>query len=201
MLLPEAENYEDLIRKFRWNIPEKFNMGVAVCDAWAEREPAREALVYVEENGDTACYSYGDLRRLSNQLANLLADRGVLPGDRIGVLLPQRPETAFAHVAALKLGAITIPLFTLFGEEALEYRLRDSGARVVITDASGAAKLSKLGDRLPELTTIFCVDGDDGAAQDLASHMAGHQDTFTPFETAADDPALIIYTSGTTGQP
>ncbi|MET1415776.1 acyl-CoA synthetase [Roseibium sp. HPY-6] len=201
MLLPEAESYEDLTRKFRWNIPEKFNMGVAVCDAWAEREADREALVYVEENGDTARYSYADLRRLSNQLANLLTDRGVLPGDRIGVLLPQRPETASAHIAALKLGAITIPLFTLFGEEALEYRLRDSGAKVVITDASGAAKLSKLGDRLPELTTIFCVDGDDGTAQDLASHMAGHQDTFTPFETAADDPALIIYTSGTTGQP
>ncbi|WP_299478961.1 acyl-CoA synthetase [uncultured Roseibium sp.] len=201
MLLPEAESYEDLTRKFRWNIPQKFNMGVAVCDAWADREPAREALVYVEENGDTARYSYADLRRLSNQLANLLADRGVLPGDRIGVLLPQRPETAFAHIAALKLGAITIPLFTLFGEEALEYRLRDSGAKVVITDASGAAKLAKLGDHLPQLTTIFCVDGEDGAAQDLASHMAGHQDTFTPFETAVEDPAIIIYTSGTTGQP
>lgn len=201
MLLPDAESYDELAAEFAWKIPERFNIGAAVCDDWAEREPEREALVYVEEGGDAARYSYADLRRLSNQLANLLVSRDVKPGDRIGVLLPQRPETAYAHIAALKLGAITIPLFTLFGEEALEYRLRNSGAKVVITDTNGAAKLAGLRDRLPDLTTVFCVDGKDGDADDLASHMAGHQDIFTPFDTAADDPAIIIYTSGTTGQP
>lgn len=201
MLLPDAESYDELAAEFAWKIPERFNIGAAVCDDWAEREPEREALVYVEEGGDTARYSYADLRRLSNQLANLLVSRDVKPGDRIGVLLPQHPETAYAHIAALKLGAITIPLFTLFGEEALEYRLRNSGAKVVITDTNGAAKLAGLRDRLPDLSAVFCVDGKDGDADDLASHMAGHQDIFTPFDTAADDPAIIIYTSGTTGQP
>ena len=201
MLLPEAGSYDALKERFGWDIPERFNIGVAACDTWAEREPDREALLCVEENGDTARYTYADLRRLSNQLANLLVSRGTRPGDRIGVLLPQRPETAFAHIAALKLGAVTIPLFTLFGEEALSYRLRDSGAKTVITDAAGAAKLEPLRDSLPELTTVFCVDGEDGSAGDLASHMAGHEDVFTPFATAADDPAIIIYTSGTTGQP
>ncbi len=201
MLLPEAESYEDLISRFGWDIPDRFNIGVAVCDDWAAREPEREALVFVEENGDTASYSYADLRRLSSQLANLFTSRGVQAGDRIGVLLPQCPETAYAHIAALKLGAITIPLFTLFGEEALEYRLRDSGAKVVVTDRTGAAKLEKLRDALPELTTVFCIDGEDGSALDLASHMAGHEDMFRPFDTGPDDPAVIIYTSGTTGQP
>ncbi|MCX2725173.1 acyl-CoA synthetase [Roseibium salinum] len=201
MLWPDATSYDELVSDFAWQVPERFNIGVAVCDDWAAREPDREALVFIEDNGDTARYSYDDLRRLSNQLANLLKSRDVRPGDRIGVLLPQSVETAYAHIAALKLGAITIPLFTLFGEEALEYRLRDSGAKVVVTDGSGAAKLDKLRDRLPDLTTVFCVDGEDGSAQDLASHMAGHEDTFRPFDTAANDPAIIIYTSGTTGQP
>ncbi len=201
MLLPEAETYADLADRFAWKIPDRFNIGVAVCDDWASREPEREALVFVEKNGDTASYSYADLRRLSNQLANLLKSRGVQPGDRIGVLLPQCPETAYAHIAALKLGSITIPLFTLFGEEALEYRLHDSGAKVVVTDRTGAAKLEKLRDSLPELTTVFCIDGEDGSALDLATHMAGHQDTFRPFDTGPNDPAIIIYTSGTTGQP
>ena len=200
-MLPEANSYDELVGKFTWDIPEHFNIGVAVCDRWAERAPDREALVFINEDGDTARYSYADLRRLSNQLANLLVSRGVQPGDRVGVLLPQRLETAVSHIAALKLGAITIPLFTLFGEEALEYRLRDSGARVVVTDADGTAKLAKLRDRLPDLTTVFCVNDEDGSAQDLASNMAGHEDTFQPFKTAADDPAIIIYTSGTTGQP
>ncbi|MES0812928.1 acyl-CoA synthetase [Roseibium sp. SCPC15] len=200
-MLPEASNYDELTSKFAWDIPDRFNIGVAVCDRWAEREPDREALVYVEEGGDTERYSYADLKRLSNQLANLLVSRGVQPGDRIGVLLPQRLETAVAHIAALKLGAITIPLFALFGEEALEYRLQNSGAKVVVTDIGGVAKLDQLRDRLSDLTTVFCVDGETGSALDLASSMAGHQDEFTAFDTSADDPAIIIYTSGTTGQP
>lgn len=201
MLRHDAGSYEDLTEKFDWDIPEHFNIGVAVCDVWADKEPNREALVFVNEDSDIASYTYADLRRLSNQLANLLRSRSVQPGDRIGVLLPQRPATAYAHIAALKLGAISIPLFTLFGEEALEYRLRDSGAKVVITDQDGADKLAALRDRLPELTTVFCVDGETGDAQDLASHMAGHEDTFEAFNTTPDDPAIIIYTSGTTGQP
>ena len=201
MLPHDARSYADLAGRFSWSVPARFNIGTAVCDAWADREPNREALVFVDEGGETASYTYADLRRLSNQLANLLKARGVQPGDRIGVLMPQSPETAYAHIAALKLGAITIPLFTLFGEEALEYRLKDSGAKAVITDLGGAAKLSPLRDRLPELTTVFCVDGADGGAEDLASHMIGHEDAFTAFDTGPDDPAIIIYTSGTTGQP
>lgn len=200
-LLPDVESYDDLVGRFRWSVPDHFNMGVAVCDAWADKDPDREALVYAEEDGAATSYSYGELRRLSNQLANLLKSRGIGPGDRIGVLLPQRLETAFAHIAALKLGAITIPLFTLFGEEALSYRLKDSGARAVITDGGGAAKLKGLRNALPDLTAVFCVDGDRDGAEDLAAHMRGHEPDFSPFNTRADDPAIIIYTSGTTGQP
>ncbi|TYC53449.1 AMP-binding protein [Rhodobacterales bacterium] len=200
-MLPEADTYDDLAGRFTWQVPERFNMGVAVCDAWAEREPDREALVFCEEGGEAVSYSYGDLKKLSNRLANLLTARGIQPGDRIGILLPQRPETAYAHMAALKLGAITIPLFTLFGEEALEFRLRDSGARAVITDAGGAARIEGIRDRLPDLTTLFCVDGDIAGAEDLGRHMDGHEAEFRPFETGPDDPAVIIYTSGTTGQP
>ena len=201
MLPHDATSYDDLSDRFKWQIPDRFNIGVAICDDWAAREPNREALVYTDEDGGATSYTYGDLRRLSNQLANLLTARGVQPGDRIGVLMPQRPETAFAHIAALKLGAITIPLFTLFGEEALEYRLKNSGAKAVITDRSGAAKLATIRDRLPELTTVLCADEDVPGAESLHHHMAGHEGTFHPFDTGPDDPAIIIYTSGTTGQP
>ncbi|MEP2706191.1 MAG: acyl-CoA synthetase [Roseibium sp.] len=201
MLPHDVESYQELSERFSWDIPDRFNIGVAICDAWAEKDPDREALVFAEEDGPTTSYSYGDLKRLSNQLANLLKARGVQPGDRVGVLIPQSPETAIAHIAALKLGAITIPLFALFGEEALEYRLKDSGAKAVITDESGAAKLETIRNDLPDLTTVFCVDGDLHGAESLSAHMAGHEDAFQPANTAADDPAIIIYTSGTTGQP
>ena len=200
-MLPEASTYEELVDRFSWNIPDTFNIGRAVCDAWADREPEREALVFAEEGGETKSYSYADLKRHSNRLANLFAARGVQPGDRVGVLLPQTPETAFAHIAALKLGAITIPLFTLFGDEALSYRLGDSGAKVVVTDSGGAAKLEKIRGELPELQTVFCIDGALHGAEHLSPAMNGQSETFTPKQTKADDPAIIIYTSGTTGQP
>ena len=103
MLLPEAKTYKELTERFSWQIPERFNIGVAICDAWADKEPRREALVYAEEGQPAHSYSYGTLKRLSNQLANLLKSRGIQQGDRIGILMPQRPETAFAHIAALKL--------------------------------------------------------------------------------------------------
>lgn len=201
MLLPEATSYEELTKRFSWQIPERFNIGVAVCDAWADKDPRREALIYAEEGAPATSYSYGALKRLSNKLANLLKSRGIQQGDRVGILMPQRPETAFAHIAALKLGGISIPLFTLFGEEALEYRLKDSGAKAVITDKSGAAKIEKIHGSLPELTTVFCADGAHCGADDLWSSMEVHEETFDPVDTAPDDPAIIIYTSGTTGQP
>ncbi len=200
-MLPEAHSYDDLRQAFVWQVPDTFNIGAAICDDWASREPDREALVFVDEEGTAQHYSYSDLRRLSNQLANLLTMRGVAPGDRVGVLLPQTPETAFSHIAALKAGAITIPLFTLFGDEALAYRLGNSGAKVVITDAGGAEKLQRIRDQLPELEAVYCTDGDLHGAMDLGSAMKSCSERFAPLATRADDPAIIIYTSGTTGQP
>ncbi|MBD8877247.1 acyl-CoA synthetase [Roseibium polysiphoniae] len=200
-MLPEAHTYEELVERFEWQIPETFNIGSAICDAWADREPEREALVFIDADGTAQSYSYGDLKRLSNQLASLFHGRGLVRGDRVGVLLPQRPETAFTHIAALKSGAITIPLFTLFGDEALQYRLGNSGAKIVVTDAAGAEKIERIRHELPDLETVLCTDGARFGALDLAAEMEGRSERFAPLATKPGDPAIIIYTSGTTGQP
>ncbi|MEJ8475773.1 acyl-CoA synthetase [Roseibium algae] len=200
-MLPEAKTYEAIQQRFKWQIPEVFNIGVAICDNWAAKDPDREALIFAEEGGDTKTFSYADLKKLSNQLANLLQAESVEAGDRVGVLLPQMPETAYAHIAALKLGAITIPLFTLFGDEALAFRLGNSGAKVVVTDASGAEKIARIRQELPDLKLVLCTDGEQFGAKDLSTAISSQSGDFTPVETKADDPAIIIYTSGTTGQP
>ncbi|MFN4126971.1 acyl-CoA synthetase [Pannonibacter indicus] len=200
-MLPEADSYDAMRAAFRWQIPERFNIGTAICDRWADAEPDREAITYVAEDGTATRVSYGELKALSNRMANLFRARGLERGDRVGVLLPQSVETAAAHIAALKCGAVTIPLFTLFGEEALEYRLCNAGVKILVTDAGGAAKLERLRDKLPALTTVFCTGGAHHGAEDLARSLTGHETTFTPVDTAAEDPAIIIYTSGTTGQP
>ena len=200
-MLPVAHSYDQLVAGFRWRIPDVYNIGQDVCDRWAEAEPARIALIDVDGDGGARPVSFGALRQLSNRFANLLAERGVARGDRVGILMPQRVETAAAHIAVYKLGAIAIPLFSLFGPDALAYRLGDAGAKAVMADASGAAKLEGLRDGLPGLTTVLCADGARHGADDLAAEAGRASDVFQPVRTRADDPALIIYTSGTTGQP
>lgn len=203
-MLTPGKSYEDVRENLNWSIPERFNIGVDVCDKWADSE--RLALIYKTNGGSVEHYSFRDLKNLSNKLANALYSLGLERGERIGILLPQAPETAIAHIAAYKMGAVAIPLFSLFGEEALEYRLSDSGARVVITDSTGAAKLAVIRDRLPELRHVLCIDGpqDLPALPDLLDFhglLEPASPDFTPVETLAEDPALIIYTSGTTGPP
>src|SRR5690606_19122753 len=90
---------------------------------------------------------------------------------------------------------------SLFGAEALLYRLADSGAKVVVTNAEGAAKLAGIRHQLPALQVVFTIDGAHAGTLDLHREMARHTDDLKTADTGADDPALIIYTSGTTGQP
>ncbi len=125
-MLPSADSYEELRDRFRWRVPARYNIGVDVCDKWAG-DPDRLALIY-KSGPEVLRYTFRDLQRLSNRLANALAAHGLARGARLGILLPQAPETALAHIAAYKLGAVAVPLFTLFGAEALEYRVADSGA-------------------------------------------------------------------------
>nr|WP_255561481.1 acyl-CoA synthetase [Pseudohoeflea sp. DP4N28-3] len=199
--MPEAKTYAALASGFSWKVPERYNIGVDVCDKWADREPDREALIHVTESGSIATYSFADLQALSNRLANALVGDGLRRGDRVGILLPQAPETAFGHIAVLKAGGIAVPLFTLFGPEALQYRLGDAGVSVVITDRDGAGKLAGLRRSLPALRRILVTDGPVEGGEALSGAMAGQSDHFTPVDTSSDDPAFINYTSGTTGPP
>ena len=145
-VLPAARDYDALYRSFRWQVPARYNIGVDVCDRWAARDPRRIAIFDVRADGDVGEVGYGWLRETSNRLANVLAARGIARGDRVAILLPQAPAVAAAHVAIYKLGGIALPLAMLFGPEAISYRLRDSGARALITNAQGLAKLADIAD-------------------------------------------------------
>lgn len=200
-MLPNATTYSELIERFQWAIPAHYNMGVDVCDKWAAREPNRLALIHKGQDGAVTEYSFAQIQMLSGQTANLLRTHGVARGDRVGVLLPQAPETAYSHVAIYKLGAMAVPLFTLFGVDALAYRLSNSGAKAVITDAFGAAKIAQVRHELPELQRVFTIDGAQPGTIDFHAEREQMSPHFEPVETIADEPAVIIYTSGTTGPP
>ncbi|MGE0723437.1 MAG: acyl-CoA synthetase [Alphaproteobacteria bacterium] len=196
-MLDRAASYAALIDRFRWRVPARFNIGVDVVDRHAAAGNAL-ALTYEDDRGSTRRLGFRDVAQSSNRFANALRALGLERGDRIGILLSQSPETAIAHVAAYKAGLIAVPLFTLFGPEALEHRLGDSGARALVTDEENAAKVAGIRDRLPALSHVILTDGGAPSFADLVARAA---DRFDPVDTAADDPALIIYTSGTTGPP
>ena len=199
-MLPRAESYPALRAAFRWRIPPRLNIGVACCDRHAAtgNDPA---LVLEGEDGRVVTHGFADLKRLSNRLANLLRARGVGRGDRVAVLLGQRLETVLTHLAVTKLGGVSLPLFALFGPEAIEYRLADSGAVALVTDRQGVEKLEAVRARLPDLKHVLTVDGTGPGAEALWPLLERASETFEPVDTSVDDSAVIIYTSGTTGPP
>jgi len=201
-LLPSAATYDELVARFAWRVPARYNIGVDVCDRHAAARPDAPALIFEDENGTVATWSFARLKAQTDRFANLLAAHGIVQGDRVAVLLAQSPETAVAHIGSYKAGMIAVPLFVLFGEDALEYRLSDCGAACVVTDTQQLPKLLAIRDRLPALRTLVVVEGGgrDGTL-DFHESLARASDAFEPVDTAADDPAVIIYTSGTTGSP
>ena len=153
-MLKHGKTYDEVYASFRWRVPRYLNIGVDVCDKWAD-ERYRLALIYEDEGGRVEKYTFWDIRRLSNRLANVLKAYGIERGDRVGILLPQCPEAALSHVAVYKTGAIAIPLFTLFGPDALEYRLGNSEAKAVITDGANVEKVLAIREKLPLLKTLI----------------------------------------------
>ena len=200
-MLPPARDYDELYRQFRWQVPARFNIGVDACDRWAAADPRRLAIVAVQPDGRTHDISYGWLKETSNRLANALRAHDIGRGDRVAILLPQAPEVAAIHIAVYKLAAIALPLAMLFGVEAISYRLQNSGAKALVTNAQGLAKLASIRAEVPGVELVLSIDGPETGALGFHETLARASDNFTPESTSPDDPAMMVYTSGTTGQP
>src|SRR5258707_13242250 len=200
-MLTETADYAKLYRDFRWDIPARFNIATACCDRHADGSD-RLALIYVDEEGAAQRTSFDEMRALSCAFANVLKADGLARDDRVAVFLSQSLELPIAHLAAFRSGLVSVPLFTLFGEDALEFRLANSGAKAIVTDESGWEKLAKIRDRLPYLQDIYVTSGAIHAgAKSFWSSIEEASEQFATVDTSADDPAIIIYTSGTTGNP
>ncbi|MEZ5763906.1 MAG: acyl-CoA synthetase [Xanthobacteraceae bacterium] len=199
--ITETSDFAKLTRDFRWNVPEHFNIGTATVDRHADGS-GRTALIDVGAEGRATTYSFDDLLALSNRFANVLKADGLERGDRVAVFLSQSVELPVVHLAAFRSGLVSLPLFTLFGEDALEFRLTDSEAKIVVTDEGGLEKLARIRARLPGLQQIYVV-GEHAPAgtRSFRKAIEAASADFTPVVTRADDPAIINYTSGTTGNP
>jgi acetyl-CoA synthetase len=178
-------SYEEMCAQHRWHVPERYNIARDVCD---KHERGRLAMVWEDWQGTERRVSFGELQDMSCRLANVLRAHGVERGDRVATLLPSLPETAAVFIGTYRSGAILLSLSVLYGDEGIEHRLRDSQAKVVVTDAANR-------DRIPDglAETVLVLDGG------LLDEMADAPSAFETVDTAADDPAQLYYSSGTTG--
>jgi acetyl-CoA synthetase len=199
-MLTRTPGYDELYRNFRWEIPAQFNIATACCDRHADGS-GKLALVYLDEGDVATRTSFDQMRSHSSRFANVLKADGLERGDRVAVFLSQSLELPIAHLAAFRAGLISVPLFSLFGEDALQFRLSNSAAKAVVTDESGWEKIAKIRDRLPELKSVYVAGRAGPGAKSFWSALEAASDRYATVDTAANDPAIIIYTSGTTGNP
>ena len=200
-MLQKLNNFEELYLNFKWNIPEFYNIASDTVDQDIYQN--RTALINFLQDGKIEKWSFLDIKRYSNKLANVFNHFNIETNARVGIILGQCPETAIAHMACFKSGKISIPLFNLFGTDALHYRLLNSRSSLVICDNIGLNKIMDIKDKLPDLNKIICLDINDEKNNifNFNKLLELSSDSFVTKKTKASDPALIIYTSGTTGGP
>ena len=182
--------YDEMCAGFRWEVPERYNIAADVID---KHDPAGLAMLWEDWQGNERRLTFGDMQTLTNRTANALRGAGVGEGDRVAVMLPPIPEAAATFLATYKIGAILLSLSILYGDDSILHRLRDCGAKVIVTDAANSDRIERVREELPGLEHVLIVDGEFARAVDAAS------DVCETLDTPADQAAQIYYTSGTTG--
>jgi acetyl-CoA synthetase len=190
-------SYREMREQHRWELPERYNIATDVCD---KHPRDRLAMIWEDWRGHERRVDFGELQDLSAKFANVLAAHGVERGDRVATLLPSLPETAAVFVGTYKRGAILLSMSVLYGDEGIQHRLRDSGAKALVTDTKNRHRIP---DGLVEV--IFVLDSPDGGERqaddvELREALAQASPSYETVDTAADDPAQLYYSSGTTGQ-
>lgn len=210
-------DYETFYAQYQWedfatelNLPRVngINKATICIDDHPPDVMERTALKWLASDGTLENYTFSDLKRKTNQFANVLTGLGVQKGDRVFVYLERIPEIFITLFGILKVGAIAGPLFSAFGPEAIKDRLGDSGAAVVITSPELKKRLDAIRADLPALKQVIIVDRKGSQSEPLQSHellyieaMAKASEQFEVPYTDPDDYSIMHYTSGTTGKP
>ena len=199
-VMPSFDSYDEARASFEWDLPDEYNPATDFLRK--HDDPDRVALTYDPRGERTQTHSFRELDRTSDRLAAALAELGVEATDRVGVVVPQRPENPLAHLANWKLGAVSVPLTVLFGRDALQYRLEDSDARAVVVDSQMRDTVEEIRDECPSLEHVVELGGHaEGDAHAFDSLVADHEPGIDVYDSTPETPTAIMYTSGSTGPP
>ena len=192
-------NYPALVDGFEWDLPERMNIASEVFDRWSD-DRRRIALFVERQDGSRDVWSYWELIRLAKRYANFLTALGVERGDRVSLVMPQSAEVAALHLAVYALGAVVLPMSSLYGPDSYRHILSDSGTGVVVVAEEYADRIRAVSDDLPDLDTII-IFGEPSEGERSLAEAANFPASFRPVDTSLMDPAMLLYTSGSTGHP
>ncbi|MBI5477025.1 MAG: acetate--CoA ligase [Ignavibacteriales bacterium] len=209
-------SYEERYKSFNWKQSEEeleygkngmYNIGYYCSDRICEKGNGKKlGLIWEGFTGEVKKYSYNDIRVYSNTIAKFLQDTGINVGDRVCLFMDKVPELYLGFIGILKMGGITQPLFSAFGEEALFTRLDDAKTKAIMIQKKHLPKVRRIKDKLPDLTKIIVIDADEAATPQINEIHFWMEKTpkvekFDIVKVGPEVPSVIHYTSGTTGKP
>ena len=201
-------DYDETYSSFSIDVPEYYNFSCDVIDAWARQDRNKLAMIWTNQQGEEMKYTFRDLARRSNQVANMLIKYGPAKGERVLIMLPRVPEWWFFVLGMIKMGVVYCPAPTMLTEQDLKYRINAADIKMVITNAENAHKVDAIFDECPSLVSKFIVDDEREGWISYPVELAYPAPVSSKLvhfhglpRTKASDPMLIFFTSGTTGEP
>lgn len=191
------------LKKITLEYPDNFNFGYDVVDKIANETPEKRALVWCNVEGEEHIFSFADIKKYSNQMANLFQSAGIGQGDRVMVILKRHYEYWFAAVALHKLGAVMIPATHMLTVSDFVYRIQTSKAKAFVctTQNEVPEKITAALKEADMTAKLWCVQKDADGFENLTTAMKSASDEFERVQTLATDPMMLYFTSGTTGYP
>lgn len=200
--------YDETYRSFNIEVPEYFNFGFDVIDAWAHKDRNKLAMIWVNQEGEEKKFTFWDLMRLSNQIVNMMIKYGLNKGDRVLIMLPRVPEWWTFTLALIKRGAVYCPAPTMLTPKDLKYRINIADIKMVITSEEHADKIDAIVKDCPALSCRMLVDGRRPGWISYPVELEYPAPVSAKLvnlpgmkKTRSTDPLVLFFTSGTTGDP
>ena len=199
------ESYEDFMQNFKINVPENFNFGYDVVDAWAEKEPNKKALLWTNDQGEVIQFTFADIKRESDKTASFFASQGIGRGDMVMLILKRHYQFWFSIVALHKLGATVIPATHLLTEKDIIYRCEKADIKAIVATGDEIV-INHIQNSLPKCPTLKTLVSTGPIVPEGWFDFNKEIDAAAPFvrpelANTNDDVSLMYFTSGTTGNP
>lgn len=191
------------LSKITLNFPPNFNFGYDVADAIADETPDKKAIVWCNTENEERIFTFADIKKYSNKMANVFLGRGITRGDRVMVILKRHYEYWFAAIALHKLGAVMIPATHMLTVNDLVYRLKASKVKAIVCTPQNDVpeKLKEAIAKTDLKPQLFCVQKGAEGFENLTEAAENASEDLERQHTLATDAMLLYFTSGTTGYP